>query len=106
MEEFPHADGVYGALEKMISGKTMDSSSVVLIIPHAIRVIEKLAKTSTGEYKADLCVHVLTRLITAHGVDEETRSAILVVARPLITTLINVARGHVDIGKAVKRCCT
>ena len=106
MEEFPHADGVYAAVEKMVSNQAIDSSSIVLIIPHVIRIIEKLARSSTGEYKADLCVHVLTRLITARSVDEQTKAAILMVARPLITTLINVARGHVDIGKAVKRCCT
>ena len=83
---------------------TASAASMLTLVSVLVPMIERTARDKSGVYKRELCVNVLCTLLKERGVPPSVVNEVRVLAPTVITLLIDVAVGNIDLGKTAKRC--
>lgn len=112
MENDPLVQQIYNEIKGTIRNKTIDSSSIILLVTLTIPVVQRVARGKDGAYKKKVLLTVINQLVNDSNLDQTSKFALLTIVETIVPdvvdTLIDVAKNRLDIGKGTTNggCCT
>jgi hypothetical protein len=79
------------------------ASNIIILVVHLIKCVEKVAFDKSGEYKKNLVMTVLMKVVTDSELDQDAKAVLLETIQTtipvIIDTMIAIAHDKIDLGK-------